>query len=182
MTVKTNSDSDLRADIRTLIESCHSEVARLTSPMRKGQKRPWDRGRANAYNEVAVWLERLTGNALDFATNVNDLTQCLEQSVEDERSDIRPVVHRRTNRRQDAREARRHNAAARGRATVYADIKEVLAGLLAVYYPDQQFPLTFTAGISSYDEMTTLDEWPVSAPSACDERMGLSELVGADMH
>ena len=146
MTVQTkiSCGNDLRTALRTLIADCQREATRLTKLARRGCSGYRAKGRADACKDVAVWLERICRNSSDnLPIALNDLIQCLQQSVEDERFDARSK-RRRMSQKRNVIATRRFRAEAIGRASTYADIQEVLSQLLALHYPNQQFPLTLT--------------------------------------
>jgi hypothetical protein len=139
------NDGHLCSALDALSRECQREVALLAASLRKGQAGDWVRGRVDALSRVQHWFELLkrSENSFDLACKINDLIQCLEQSVEDERSDARPKHSR---KKRDAGESRRLIATAQGRADAYAIVEKVLSRLLTVHYPNQQFPLTLTGG------------------------------------
>lgn len=151
---------DLRSDVRALSEDCRREASRLTARVRSGRAGYGARGRIEAFKRAAGWLERIVGNslmAIDLATNINDFILCLQQCIDDEECDTRPVPGRHQ-KQLDTCEQHRIMATARGKVGAYADVENMLSHLLAVHYPGQTFPLTLTAGSLSHDEWERLVE------------------------
>jgi hypothetical protein len=149
--------SDLHTDVRTLIEDCRRDATTFAARVRAGKTGYGMRGRVEALTKVACWLEKIAGNSLmlvDLATNVNDCIICLQQSVDDEREDAKPV----RGRQGDTCEQHRRMTMAKRKADAYIDALEVLSHLLRAHYPGEEFPLTLTAGNMSYDELERLVE------------------------